>query len=408
MCSSDLMAVRQKVITILKQVFESFGFQPLETPTLEYATTLLGKYGSEADKLVYTFSDQGRRQVGLLYDLTVPVSKVLALYRNRLPLPFKRYQIQNVFRAEKPQKGRYREFTQCDIDTFGIASPLADAEIVQVIYQALKELKLGEFIINLNSRTVLGQILKQTGIEEKSQQLSVLQSVDKLDKKTEKEVKKELLDKKLTTTQIDQLLAVIKKAQPDEDLKLIFDFLAKAGIPANCYRFNPKMVRGLDYYTRAIFETVITKPKIGSITGGGRYDQLVSQLGGPKITGTGTTIGLDRICDVIVANRLWPDLIPCPTKILVTVFSPELQKNSQALATLLRYRNRVNTEVYLDPAVKLEKQLKYADKKGIEWVAVIGPDEMKNRTVSLKNLKTRTQVIVAEETVVEIINGPTT
>src|SRR4030042_6876894 len=167
------MAIRQKVIDTLKEVFESYGYAPLETPSLEYAETLLGKYGDEADKLVYTFKDKGDRQIGLIYDLTVPASKVLALYSQNISLPFKRYQIQRIWRAEKPQKGRYREVLQCDVDSFGTTSPLADAEIIAIISQCLKKLNFKKFTIRINSRQVLFKLMKDLGINQEKKQLAL-------------------------------------------------------------------------------------------------------------------------------------------------------------------------------------------------------------------------------------------
>ncbi len=386
--------IKQQVIERLKKTFEEFGFQPLETPTLEYADVLLGKYGQEADKLVYTFKDKGGRKVGLRYDLTVPVCKVLALYQNQIPLPFKRYQIQNVFRAEKPQRGRFREFTQCDIDTFGIESPLADAEIIQVIYAALKNLGFKEFVVNINSRQVLFQLLEQAGINEKGRQLSVLQSIDKLDKKSQEEVEAELAEKGFSSQEIKSIFQAINKAEPNEELKQIFQFLKTNKIPERFWQFNPKMVRGLDYYTRAIFETYVTRPKIGSITGGGRYDKLVAQLGGPEITGTGSTIGLERIVEVIKDQQLWPELKTNPTKVLVTIFSPELLEKSIEATNQLRTAG-INTELYLDPNKKLDKQLKYADRKGIPYVLIIGPDEIRQKKALLKDFSSGQQFLLS-------------
>jgi len=384
------LAIRYKAIEILRKTFTSFGFQPLETPTLEYTSTLLGKYGQEADKLVYTFQDRGGRQVGLRYDLTVPVCKVLAIYGQRLPLPFKRYQIQPVFRAEKPQRGRFREFTQCDIDIFGVSSPLADAEIILVLFHALKNLGFAEFQIKINSRQVLFKILEKSGVTKPSLQLSVLQTIDKLDKKTKAEVEKELSQKGLTATQIKQIFAALAQAKPNEELKQIFTFLKISKVPQKYYCFAPSLVRGLDYYTRAIFEAQVTKPKIGSVSGGGRFDNLVAQLGGPQITGTGTSIGLERIVEVIKEHRLWPQIKPTATKILVTVFSPELLPLSLRTANWLRQKG-LAVELFLDPEKKLDKQLKYADRKGIPYALIIGPEEAEKNLVTLKNLSARTQ-----------------
>ncbi|PJE69045.1 histidine--tRNA ligase, partial [Candidatus Shapirobacteria bacterium CG10_big_fil_rev_8_21_14_0_10_38_14] len=326
------MVIRQKVINTLKAVFESYGFEPVETPSLEYSSTLLGKYGKDADKMVYTFRDKGGRKVGLIYDLTVPISKVLALYSGKIPLPFRRYQIQRIWRAENPQKGRYREILQCDIDSFGVTSPLADAEIIAIIYSCLKALDFKKFTIKINSRQVLFKLMGDLNITQKDQQLSILRTIDKLGKQTEKEVKTELEQKGLLGKKIEKLFSLIKSAKPDKNLKQLFNYLNNFGIDEKFYRFDPTLVRGLDYYTGPVFETYVEKPKIGSITGGGRFDNLIANLGGPNTPATGTTIGLDRICDVIKEQNLWPEISPNLNKVLVTVFSPEYLEKSIELS----------------------------------------------------------------------------
>lgn len=393
------MAVRQRVINTLREIFESYGFEPLETPALEYAETLLGKYGAEADKLVYTFKDKGERKVGLRYDLTVPVSRVLAQYQNQIPLPFKRYQIQKVYRAEKPQKGRFREFTQCDIDSFGSSSPLTDAEIIAVTYESLKKLGFEKFTIKINSRQVLFKLMTDLGIKDQSKQLSLIQTIDKLDKKELGEVKKELQEKGLTLGQVDSLLELLNNTKPDENLSELLDYLKLMGVDKSFYQFDPTLVRGLDYYTGPVFETYVEKPKIGSITGGGRYDKLIAQLGGPDIPATGTTIGLDRICEVIKDQKLLPNFSPTPTKALITVFDPKYLACSIKLANNLR--QKVNTELYPDPKARLDKQFKYADRKGIPFAIVLGPDEIKQDKISLKNLKTGQQESLDFDTVIK-------
>jgi len=392
----DEMVIRQKVIDTLRKVFESYGFEPLETPSLEYTSILLGKSGEEADKMVYTFKDKGGRDVGLIYDLSIPISKVLALYSQKIPLPFRRYQIQRIWRAEKPQKGRYREVLQCDVDSFGSSSPLADAEIVAIIYECLKKLKFEKFTIRINSRQVLFKLISDLGIKQKDKQLSILRSIDKLDKIGQAEVKKELEEKGFSGQKIEKLLSLIKSVQPDENLKQLFNYLNNWRIDKRFYKFDPTLVRGLDYYTGPVFETIVEKPKIGSITGGGRFDKLISDLGGPDIPATGTTIGLDRICDVIKEENLWPEVSPTPTKVLVTIFSPEYLEKSIEITNKLR-NSGINTELYLNPETKLDKQLKYADRKGIPFVVIIGPEEIKNKTITIKNLKKKSQKTVPQK-----------
>ena len=364
------MTIRNEVIRRLRGVFEKYGFEELQTPTLEYQEVLLGKYGEEAEKLMYLFKDQGGRDVGMKYDLTVPLARVASSY-SELPIPFKRYQIQPVWRAEHTQKGRYREFYQCDVDTVGSASPMADAEIIAIINESLTALEFKNYRIRTNSRTVLFSIMEKSGIPEKSW-LSAIQSIDKLDKKSQEEVEKELSQKDFTNNQIKSIFEFLKTAQPDDFLQRTIEFTKKLGVNERLV-FDPTVSRGLDYYTGPIFESVVEEPKLGSVTGGGRYDNLLKTLGGPDLPATGTTVGLDRVCDVIEELSLWPNLKSTPIKILVTVFSPNLASESIDLARSLREMN-INTELYPNDSTKLDKQLKYADKKEIPYVLIIGPE----------------------------------
>jgi len=383
----ETMAIRNYVKNIFIETFENFGFQPLETPTLEYASTLMGKYGDEADKLVYSFTDNGDRKVGLRYDLTVPTAKVLAMYSQTIPMPFKRYQIQPVWRAENTQKGRYREVLQCDIDIFGSNSPIADAEILAIINTVLQKLNFKSYTILINSRTVLNNILESCNITENKN--SVLQSLDKFGKIGEEGVTKELISKDVPEAKITALFKYIKLAQPDEYLQKVIDQLEVLGVSENNYKFDPTTVRGLDYYTGPIFETVVTEPKIGSITGGGRYDNLIKTLGGPDTPAVGTTIGLDRIVDCILELNLLPNLPKTKTKILVANFGEETINESLKLVTELR-NNNIASSFYPD-ADKLGKQFKYADSLGVPFVAIIGPDEAKENQVTIKNMTTGEQ-----------------
>lgn len=387
----ETMRVRNYVKNILIETIENFGFQPLETPTLEYASTLMGKYGEEADKLVFSFEDRGGRKVGLRYDLTVPTAKVLAMYQDKISLPFKRYQVQPAFRAEKPQKGRYREFTQFDIDIFGPQSPVNDAEIICIIYNILKKLNFKKYSIKINSRQVLYKILEDCNI--KNDQNSVLQSLDKFQKIGENGVKDELVSKGLDISSIDSIFEYIKTAQPDEYLKTVFEKINNFGVPKSAYIFDPTLVRGLDYYTGPIFETYVEEPKIGSITGGGRYNNLISSLGGPNIPAVGTTLGFDRLIDCIMELNLLPNIAKNKTKILVANFNSETEKNSLELVTKLR-QNNISSVVY-PTSEKIGKQIKYALDLGIKYIAIIGPDEAKNNQIMLKNLETTEQKLVS-------------
>ncbi len=391
------MAIRNHVVKLFTQVFESFGFQPLQTPTLEYAEVLMGKYGDEADKLLYLFEDRGGRKVGLNYDLTVPTARVLSQYQD-LPKPFKRYQIQPSYRAENTQRGRYRQFTQCDIDILGSDSPLADAEILAVIYTALKSLSLDNFTIFINSRPVLYKIMDKIGVPSDKWN-SVLQTVDKADKLTTQDLDRELLAKgfgqaffsQKIKDQLDQVNQNWTNHQTsgDEFLDAVFNFALEMGVKKAAIQFKPSIVRGLDYYTGPIFETVVTKPQIGSVTGGGRYDHLIKQLGGPDLPSVGTTLGLDRICDVIEELQLWPN-ITGNAKVLVTIFSPSLA--SRAIATRQALQQvGIATQLYLDLNTKLDKQMKYADKMGIPYVVIIGDEEAAKNQVILKDMASGNQ-----------------
>lgn len=383
------MMIRKKVLSVLSGIFEKYGFSPLENPTLEYQDILLGKSSPEAEKLMYLFKDPGGRDVGMRYELTVSTARVLAQYP-QLPKPFKRYQIQPVWRADKPQKGRYREITQCDIDIFGTTSPLADAEIMTIIYESLKNLNFKEFTIRINSRQILFEIMEKAGVKPEKY-LTAIQTLDKLDKKTQDEVEKELSNKDFSTQIIKKIFDSLKKAEPNQNLKEIFSAMEKLGVPKEYYKFEPFLSRGLDYYTGVVFETSVTQPKVGSVTGGGRYDELVGKFIGLDLPATGTSFGIDRICDVITELNLWPDIEKTTSKVLVTVFNQELLEKSIEITNFLRGKE-INTEIYLDASAKLDKQLKYADQKGIPFVVIIGPDEAKNNLVTLKTLVTKVQI----------------
>lgn len=381
------MAIREKVIGILKNNFEKYGFQPIQTPTLEYAEVLMGKYGEEADKLLYTFDDRGGRKVGLNYDLTVPTARLMAQYSGQIPIPFKRYQIQPSYRAENTQKGRYRQFTQCDVDTIGSSSPLSDAEIVAIISDSMTNLGLDNFVIRYNSRSILFSLIEKSGIGS-DKTMSVLQTLDKLDKKTEDEVRQELFERQITSDEIKTLFELLKNVREDQYLKDVVDIAKKIG--TKNLEFSPYLMRGLDYYTGPIFETVVKEPKIGSVTGGGRYDKLVANLGGPDLPAVGTTIGLDRICDVIEELKLWPNLNSSGSVVLVTIFEPKLVNQSVTLTKSLRDLS-INAEIYLNPETELKKQLKYANDKGIPFVVLIGPSEISQGTIAVKNMQTGEQ-----------------
>lgn len=395
----ESMMVRNYVKNVFIKTLESFGFEPLETPTLEYASTLLGKYGDEADKLVYTFQDRGEREVGMRYDLTVPVSKVLAIYQNQLPLPFKQYQIQLVWRADKPQKGRYREFLQVEADTFGATSPESDAEYIALMYQVLKNLNFKNFVVKVNNRPILFEILIQAGI--KDNQNTVLQSLDKYDKIGQDGVTKELISKGISEANISAIFVALKSIKPDQYLEQVFEATRNLGVPESNFSFEPTLVRGLDYYTGVIFEAFILDNNIGAVCGGGRFDNLIATLGGPSVPATGLAFGFDRIVDCVTELNLIPNLSKTTAKVMVANFGTESQASAFKLTTMLRDAG-INTFLY-PTTDKLGKQFKYASEKGIAYVAVIGPDESKNGTVALKNMLTGEQKTVESGEIINIL-----
>lgn len=378
---------RDFVATKMIEVFERFGYDPLETPTLEYASLLLGKYGNEADKLVYTFEDRGQRQIGLRYDQTVPTARVLGQYQNQLPRYFRRYQIQNVFRADKPQKGRYREFTQCDCDIFGSTSPIADAEILAVYYQAFVNVGLTSIEIQVNDRQTLLAAMQPFATELVGV-YSIIQTIDKLDKQTLVEVTAELVAKGLDQTSAEACLVSVKSAERSANLTEIMKQAVALGVNRESLVFNPTLARGLDYYTGLIFEGRVPEYAGGSLGGGGRYDTLLGDLTGMSTPAVGFGIGFDRTVEA--ASQL--GLIPTENvgaQVLVTVFNEESLVSSLTVAAQLRAAG-ISTEVY--PAVeKLGKQFKLADQKQIQFAVVIGEQEMADGTISIKNLQTGDQ-----------------
>ena len=378
---------RDFVVQKVKEVFELFGFEPLETPTLEYASLLLGKYGKEADKLLYTFKDRGGRELALRYDQTVPTARVLAQYQQILPKFFRRYQIQNVFRADKPQKGRYREFTQCDIDIFNSTSPLSDAEIIAATYFAFQNVGYPEIEIVINDRQTLFRYLKPFA-SYKISLFSLIQSIDKLEKIGKQGVIKELIKKGLDNNQAQKAINSITTAPLSKNLEEIIKSTILLGVPKRDIIFTSTLARGLDYYTGMIFEVVLPGYKTGSCGGGGRYDELIEQLGGVSIPAVGIAFGFDRMVEAAEFFNLIPPETT-GTVLLITIFAQKTAETSLKLASQLR-KNKINSEIYPE-ITKLDKQLKYADKKGIPYVVIIGPEEIKKNTVKLKNMKTGEQ-----------------
>ncbi len=382
---------RQYVQNILKGVFESFGFEPLETPTLEYEDILSGKYGEEGDRLMYKFEDQGGRKVALRYDQTVPLARVAAQY-TQLPKPFKRYQIQNVFRAENTQKGRFREFLQCDIDTVGTTDPLSDAEILAVVAKSFQKLGFKNFKILINDRNIFSDLTREDVVRP-DDVLAIIRSVDKLKKIGQEAVLKEIENLGYPKADAIFILESIEKKPMTQTLEKILEYLDKLGVPENLVEFSPTLARGLDYYTGLILEVECPDYPAGSLGGGGRYDNLLGIFGKGDLPAVGFAFGFDRIIEAMEALNLFPEDLPT-TKALVTIFSPDLVDQSLEVSSRLR-SNNISVEIYLDTQAKLEKQLKYADQNGIPYAVIIGPEEAKSNQVVLKDLRNRTQEILS-------------
>lgn len=419
----EQMLRRHYVINTVQAVFEEFGFEPLQTPALELSEVLMGKYGPDAEKLIYQAGHSGGKEnISLRYDLSVPLCRVVAMHP-QLPKPFKRYQIDPVWRAERPQKGRYRQFYQCDADTVGSESMLADAENVSLIYQVLSRLGFKQFEIHINDRKLITGIGQFAGVP--AEQLGGLyRAIDKLDKIGVDGVKAALRQNEIPEPVIAKLLALLQIEGDAEsvlselgeqlgesaaqegiaELTELIGYLTMLGIPEECYRVNAAMVRGLEYYTGPIYETVVEEPKIGSITGGGRYDELIGSFSKQGYPATGTSFGIERIIDVMEEFAMFPPSVgKTVTDVLVSVFDDELMPESLKLATVLR-QNGVRTEVYFRPA-RLSAQIKYADNRGIPYVAILGSDEVEAGTVAIRNLATREQQNVARDAVAGWIQG---
>jgi histidyl-tRNA synthetase len=383
---------RQYVIGVLKKAFESFGFEPLETPALEYEEILSGKYGTEGEKLMYRFTDNGGRGVAMRYDQTVPLARVVAQYgsasspqgQNLLPMPFKRYQIQNVWRAENTQKGRYREFLQCDIDTVGLDTASSDAEIITLAAKSFEALGFKNYKILVNDRSVFGDISAKAII-----------IIDKLKKIGSEKVKEEL---KINSFD-PEILTKLQDTPLTERLALTIKIAGKMGIDKEKIDFDPTLARGLDYYTGTIIEAECPDYPTGSLGGGGRYDGLIGMFGSRSLPAVGFSFGFDRTIEAMDNLALFPpDLVT--TRALVTIFSLEYADKSAEACAALRKKG-INAELWLDPSTKMEKQLKYADQKNIPFVIFAGPKELEKNNLMLRNMKTREQ---EELTLEEIIS----
>jgi len=382
---------RQWIKNKMIKVCESWGYEPLETPTLEPLELFAGQIG-EDEKLFYKFKDQGNRNVALRYDQTVPTCRVIGQYFNQLIFPFRRYQIQPAFRSEKPQKGRYREFTQFDIDIFGVSSPLADAEVIAVTLDIYRELGFKNVTALINNRDLMKDV-----------PYTAIATIDKLKKSGSDGVIKEMVAKGIELNAAKSYLEKVKNIKPDNTIKIIFDYLSTSGFSKDWFKFEPTLARSFSYSQGPIWEIVI--PEYGSSVGGGeRYDALIEKISGQKIPGTGIGIGFDRTLEAVIACGLVPNF-QAISKVLVTVFSGDLWNNSINVSNILRNKD-IAVELYPDPAVKLDKQLKYANRKGIPFVIIIGPEEVEKNLVKLKNMKTGEQnTLTSDQTLKFLISN---
>jgi len=411
---ADLI-VRQQMMDKVRGVFESFGFSPLETPALEYQETLIGKYGEETDKQLYLFKDQGDRDIGLIFDLTIPLARVIAMYPE-LSKPFKRYQIQRVWRAEKPQAGRYREFYQCDVDIIGSDSMMADTEIILIDIATLTALGVKDFTVKINNRKILNDFLGSIKIAEKDVS-NVLRAIDKRDKIGEKEmreqldVKKEQADKIIDFINIfgsndeilDKVGVIISESEGLKELKTVINNLKASGVEEKYYQIDLAMVRGADYYTGTVFETFLNQlPKIGSDMSGGRYDKLISMFLGEEIPAVGISLGIDRLLAGLKELKLVTTKESL-SEVLITVFDQKDIGEYLKIASELR-KEGIKTELY-SQADNLKKQIKYADKQSIPLVLIAGEDELKENKVAIKNMKTGKQVEIKRGELIEKVKS---
>ena len=452
-----VVARRTYIFGVIRRVFEKFGYAPLETPTLENLSVLTGKYGEEGDQLLFKVLNSGNflkkqkgevvkeevtaddllagakkvlpkiAEKGLRYDLTVPFARYVVMNRGTLTFPFKRYQIQPVWRADRPQRGRYREFYQCDADVVGTDSLLCEAEIVLMMSEVLTTLGLTDHTIKINHRRVLGAFYQALGGE--GTEVDLFTAIDKLDKIGREGVEKELASRGFSaeaTTRLfdllgvtgdfeeklDRLLAAFVTAgvEPDgqdgyrglQDLRRVLDYLRGFGFEQwDNLEFDVTLARGLSYYTGCIFEIKINNVNMGSVSGGGRYDNLTGSFGLPGVSGVGFSFGVDRLYDCLEELSLFPEAVAATTRCLIANFDAESE--TAVLPVLRRLREAgIATELYPE-STKLAKQFKYADGKGIPYVLLQGPEERAAGQFKLKTLATgQEQMLTLDEVLAEL------
>lgn len=435
------MIKRNYIFNSIKSIFELHGFCPIETPSIENLSTLMGKYGEEGDRLIYKILNSGDflkgvdlsnpndinykpltnkiAEKGLRYDLTVPFARFVVNNRNEINFPFKRYQIQPVWRADRPQKGRYREFYQCDVDIIGSNSLLNEIELCEIIDEVFAKLNLN-ITIKLNNRKILSSISEIIGKPEMLTDITV--AIDKIEKIGYEKVIYELLERGLDQEDINKIDPILKLSGNNKDkisqlktilsenetglkgieeLETVFNSIDKLNLSSNI-EFDITLARGLNYYTGCIFEVKANDFSIGSITGGGRYDNLTGVFGLDNMSGVGISFGADRIYDCLEALDLFPKEINNTTKLLFINFGERESQKCIDYARVLR-KNNISSETYPDKA-KLQKQMKYANDKNIPFVALIGEREIEENKIMVKNMISGEQTLMDINQVIEIFN----
>lgn len=436
------MIRRNYIFDTLKNVFKKYGFLPIETPSMENLSTLLGKYGEEGDRLLFKIlnsgdylsevrgtdienTDTNRLAVklcekGLRYDLTVPFARYVVQHRNDITFPFRRYQIQPVWRADRPQKGRYREFFQCDVDVIGSNSLINEVEIVQIIDDVFSQENLNlSVLVKLNNRKVLSGIAEIIGEADKITDITV--AIDKLDKIGIEKVNEELSQKGILQESIQKLQPIINLKGTNteklsvlrgvfeksaigtkglDELETVFEYVENLDIKSEI-EFDITLARGLNYYTGAIFEVKAKEAEIGSISGGGRYDDLTGIFGLKDVSGVGISFGADRIYDVMLQLNRFPETSSDSTKIMFANFGAAEEKYCLLLLAKIR-KNNISAEIYPENA-KMKKQLDYANARKIPYVALIGENEIKNSSITLKHMFTGQQSSLNETQLIELL-----
>lgn len=413
-----------KIMDTIKEVYESFGFFPLDTPVIEYSNVLLAKAGGETEKQIYRFT-KGDNDLSLRFDLTVPLARYVAQRYNELIFPFKRYQIGKVYRGERPQKGRYREFYQCDIDVIGneTLSMVYDAEIPAVIYNVFKKLDFGKFTIRINNRKVLNGFFDSLKLNDNS--TDILRIIDKIEKIGSDNVIKELEELNIDSEKITQIMNFIKIKGSNEEiitslkemnlqnelfstgineLEQTINYIKDFNIPQEYYQIDLTIARGLDYYTGTVYETILDEhPSLGSICSGGKYENLTGYYTDQNLPGIGISIGLTRLYSKLKEANLIPNINNNLIECLVVPMDKQCLKYAIKVATTLR-ENKIVTDVYYQEK-NMKQKMKFADRQNIPFVIIIGEEEMNNQILTIKNMRESTQQQLPLEKIISLIKG---